>query len=420
MKRRDFLKLTPLAAAPLLPGCGYLRADPMHALLRSPVIDSLEKEQEILSKAKLEWTEDGKMRVLYTRGTPYECGYQQGKLLRKEVQDNIGFIYEQGVRKFRFPEFFAEVWERMRPYMPQDYVDELHGLAHGSRLPLHVLQHAHIFPDFGEWGGKKKLKKVINQMLAGELATTCSNFSVARSATPDGKQYSVRVLDWGMHRISRLHHYPLFHVQVPNEGLPSCNATWVGFIGCVSGINSEGITIGEMGYGDNEFEKLEGTPMPMMLREIMRRAKNLADVRRLIQETPPTASYVFLMTDGKTEEAELYVRDPSRFLVFHPNEDIKDKKEHLPPIPDTVYGGHFNEKMTELLTQLHGKINPELIMKDIIPKIAMKSNFQNVIYEPKELKVWFSIAKSRSEWAADQPYTFFDFRKALAKFKQTF
>ena len=274
MKRRDFLKLTPLAATPFLPGCSYFRIDPYHPLLRSPVITTVEQEQEVMSRAKLDWTEDGRVRVLYTSGTPYEEGYQQGKLLRKEVQDNIGFIYEQGVKKFRFPEFFAEVWERMRPFMPQAYIDELHGLAHGARMDLHVLQHAHIFPDFGEWGGKKKLKKVIDQMLAGTLATTCSNFAVKGTSTVDGKHYAVRVLDWGMHRISHLHHYPLFHVSVPNEGLPSCNAAWVGFIGCVSGINSQGITIGEMGYGDNESEKLEGTPMPMMLRDVMKKLRS--------------------------------------------------------------------------------------------------------------------------------------------------
>ena len=369
-----------------------------------------------MSRAKLDWTADGRVRVLYTQGTPYEEGYQQGKLLRKEVQDNIGFIYEQGVKKFRFAEFFAEVWERMRPFMPQAYIDELHGLAHGARMPLHVLQHAHIFPDFGEWGGKKKLKKVIDQMLAGTLATTCSNFAVNRSATADGKHYAVRVLDWGMHKISHLHHYPLFHVSVPNEGLPSCNAAWVGFIGCVSGINSQGITIGEMGYGDNESEILEGTPMVMMLRDVMKKSSNLAEVRKVLQETPPTASYVFLMTDGKTGESELYVRDPSRFLVFHPDQEIQDKKEHILPIKDTLYGGHYNDRMTALLNELHGKITPEVIMQDIIPKIAMPSNFQNVIYEPAALKVWVNVAKSKSEWAASQPYSFYDFGAGLAEF----
>ena len=285
-------------------------------------------------------------------------------------------------------------------------------------MPLHVIQHAHIFPDFGEWGGKKRLGKIIKQMLDGTLATTCSNFSVGKSATIDGTQYAVRVLDWGMHRISHLHQYPLFHISVPQHGIASCNATWVGFVGCVSGINAEGITIGEMGYGDNPSEILEGTPMVMMLRDVMKKSRNLADVRKVLQETPPTNSYVFLMTDGKTGESEMYVRDPSRFLVFHPDEHIKDKKEDIPAIKDTLYGGHYNDRMTALLNDLHGKITPQVIMEQIIPKIAMPSNFQNVIYEPKSLKIWSNVAKSKSEWAVSQPYAFYDFKKGLTQYER--
>jgi hypothetical protein len=72
-----------------LSGCGYLRIDPNHFLIRSDVIQSVEQEKEILAKAKVGWTEDGKVRVLYVSGSPYERGYQHGVLLRKEVQDNL-------------------------------------------------------------------------------------------------------------------------------------------------------------------------------------------------------------------------------------------------------------------------------------------------------------------------------------------
>jgi hypothetical protein len=150
-----------------------------------------------------------------------------------------------------------------------------------------------------------------------------------------------------------------------------------------------------------------------MLRDVMTQASNLSEVREVISDSKPTCSFVFMMSDGKTGEGEMYVRDPDRFLVFHAGDDVRDKKDHLPPIADTVYGGHYNDRMTALLNQEHGQITPELLMKEIIPKIAMPSNFQDVIYEPKELRFWVSNAKSRTEWAASQPYTFFDFGKAL-------
>jgi len=414
MHRRTFLKAIPATVIPAwAAGCGLMRVDPYHALLRSPVIDSIEKEREIVAKGKLGWTDDGRVRVLVCRGTPYEMGYQHGKLLREEVQTNIGFLYDQAVRKFRTDELLAEIYERMRPYMPEEYVEEMHGLAHGARMPLHVIHYVHILPELGEWAGKKSLGKVLKQMMAGDLATTCSNLCAQSNATADGNMYTVRILDWGMHRISKLHKYPLINIGIPDGEIPYANIGWVGFIGAVSGMNAQGITLGEMGYRNPPNERLDGKTMPFLLRDVLNKASNLADVRRIIKESRPTCSYVFMMSDGKTGEAEMYVRDPDRFVVFKPGDEVKEEKDHIPAIENIVYGGHYNEKMTQILSTERGKITPEMLMKDVIPNIAMPSNFQNVIYDPKNLRFWVTNAKSRSEWAAAQPYSFFDFKKAL-------
>ncbi|MCB0325237.1 MAG: hypothetical protein KDD69_16755, partial [Bdellovibrionales bacterium] len=275
----------------------------------------------------------------------------------------------------------------------------------------------HILPSIGEWGGKREIKKVLKQMMAGELGTSCSNLSVSRDATADGEMYAVRILDWGLHRISKLHQYPLITVGIPDRGHPYCNIGWVGFLGAVSGMNLQGITLGEMGYGDPEGERLEGTPMPFLLRDILSYASNLADVRRLIEQSPPTASFGYLMTDGKTEEAELYIRDPQRFLVFRPGTEIRDKEEFLPSRDNTVYGGHYNEVMAEALAMHHGKLSPELFMKELIPQMAMSSNFQNVIYHPRGLRFWVNNADSPTVDAKDQPYTLFEFGKAVEEYR---
>jgi isopenicillin-N N-acyltransferase-like protein len=420
MNRREFLKLIPLAAAAQsLSGCiayRYLTLDLNHVLLRSDVIDSFEKEREIVSKAKLTTTADGRIRVLFTRGNAYERGYQQGYLLRKEVHDNMGYLWDRALSKFKSEELFAEAFERMRPFMSKDIVDEMHGLAHGSGLPLATVHYIHVLADIGEWGGKKRLGQILKQMLHGELATTCSNLSATKTATVDGKMYTVRILDWGLHKISRLHKYPLITVNVPETGIPSANIGWVGYLGAVSGMNAEGITLGEMGYRNPPNETLNGEPMPFMLRRVMTEAKDLSEVRGVINNAVGTCSYVFLMSDGKTGEAELYVKDRERFLVFKPGEHLKDDKEDIPAIADLVYGGRYNDIMTSRLNETHGKISPKLLMDELIPKFAMPSNFQNVIYDPAGLKFWVSNAASKDEWAASQPYSEFELGKELKKF----
>ena len=156
--------------------------------------------------------------------------------------------------------------------------------------------------------------------------------------------------------------------------------------------------------------------MPFVLRDVLTYAKNLADVRQIISSKPGTNSFVFLMSDGKTGQSELYVRDRYRFEVHKPGVDLKDDKKTFPAINQILYGGHYQEKMTKTLSDKRGEITPDIIMKDIIPEIAMPSNFQNVIYDPRDLQFWFNNAKDRDHRAAEQPYTYFNFGKALADF----
>lgn len=401
-----------------LSGCGYLRIDPWHPLIRSDVLENMDDHKRIVDKARLEWTADGKMRVLYVSGTPYERGYQQGVLLRDEIQENVNYIYRRSISKFGFQELFDEAYERMRPFIPQEYIDEMHGLAHGSKMPLSVIHGFHALPSITEWGGKRKIKEIVNQMMEGALGTSCSNLALNTGATADGAFYAVRILDWGLHRISRAHEFPLITINVPETGFASANIGWVGFLGAVSGMNEQGITLGEMGYGNPPDETLRGMPMPFMLRNVLAHASSLSQVREIISGSPGDCSFVYLMTDGKTREAELYIRDKDRFLVHKPGDTIKDGDDLILPIPGTIYGGHYNDVMTRLLTEKHGTITPEMLMTEMIPPMAMKSNFQNVIYEPALLRFWVANAKNSEERAAEQPYTPFDLDAGLKRYRE--
>ena len=395
----------------------FWNVDLMHVFLRSDVITSPEEEARILAKARVGWTEDGRIRVLYLQGTPYERGYQHGKLLRKEVQENIGYMYRQALNTYKSKELFAEAYERIRPFIPQDYIEEMHGLAHGAKIPLEMVHHIHALPSMTEWGGKKELKKIFKDMLKGkDLGTSCSNFCFAPDETGDGEMYTVRILDWGLHKISKLHEYPLLMVSKEPDGHTSLVVSWVGFIGAVSGMNDQGITLGEMGYKDPPHETLRGTPMIFLLREVLKRAGSLPEVRDIISSHPGTNSFVYLMSDGKTGESELYVRDRTRFLVFQPGQDLKDNEEEIPGIEGILYAGHYNDRLTESLSKFKKKVTLEDIMKEIVPYAAMKSNFHNVIYNPTRLKIWVSNAAGPKERAAEQAYTSFDFAEAIASY----
>lgn len=412
MNRRAFLKTLSLGSCATLAGCSYLKIDLWSPFLRSDVITTPEQERSVLSRARLSWTADNNIRVIHLSGSSYERGYQHGALLRDEVQRNLTYLYESAVRKFHMRELFSEAFERARPFISEDYMDEMHGLAHGSKLPLELIHHIHILPEIGEWGGKRQIKSVVKQMMNDELGTSCSNFCSFGKST-DGAFYAVRILDWGLHRISKLHKYPLIQVHHPDKGYAFANIGWVGFIGAISGMNARGITLGEMGYGNPEGETLHGKPMPFLLRDVLQMADSVEDARHIISTSPGTCSYVFLVSDGKEKAAEIYVRDKDRFRIFKSGDRIVDRENNIAPIDDVLYAGHWNDRMETVLNKYHGQITPEIIMREVVPFIAMPSNFQNVIYDPVNLRFWVANAPNSEERAAEQPYTFFDLKAAL-------
>lgn len=417
MDRRRFL-LSAVTAA--FSGCAiqrFGRIDKDHVLIRSDRFNSMEDVQKVLDKAWVEWASDKRTRVLYVVGDPYERGYQHGFLLRDAIKANIQYLYDKAVDKFHIEELFDESYERQRPYIPEEYVEEMHGLAHGSKLPLRVIHGVHALPEIGEWGGKKKIKDTVKRMMDAELGTSCSNLCALGSATKQDSMYTVRILDWGLHRISRLHEFPLIVIGKPTKGNIYCNIGWAGFIGAISGMNEKGITLGEMGYGDRDYETMRGKPMPFLLRDVLQYANNLKDVRHIISTSTATNAFVFLMSDGKTRDAEIYLREPNKFVVIKPGERLVDRNNDIPPIKDIVYGGHYNDRMTDILNKRHGEITPELLMKEIIPSISMPSNFQNVIYDPVNLKFWVANAFDKSSRAADGQYLEFDLKAAIAKIK---
>lgn len=382
-------------------------------MIRSDVIRSPEDEQRILAKAWVSRTKDGRIPVLFVSGTPYERGFQHGALLRAEVQDNLQYLYDHALQVYRSEVIFEEAFERLRPHIPEEYMQEMQGLAHGAKLPLQLIHYVHTLPSLTEWGGKKRLKEIAKSMMRGDLGTSCSNFSLLPGATEEAQFLSVRILDWGLHKISKLHKYPLVTVSKPDTGFASANLTWVGFLGAVSGMNEQGITLGEMGYGDPPNESLHGKPMIFLLRDILAYADSLDDVRTIISSSPGTNSFGFLMTDGKTKEAELYIRDPGRFEVIRAGEDMSDQGEWLPGIADTVYGGHYEDRMAAIMQEKHGQFSISMLEEDVIPALAMSSNFQNVVYSPSDLTLSVSYSPGPGARAAEAPYSFFDLGEAL-------
>ena len=378
---------------------------------RSMVIDSPADAERILSKARMIETDDpavNHIKVLYLSGTPYEMGFQHGRLNYTDVRANVKHIVGL-VKHYAQEDIMDEVYDLISPYIPLEEKEEMRGLAHGADLPLRVIHWLHCIPEVSEFGPKERLSKKFE-------STFCSNIAAFGNATADGALYQMRVLDW----IRQLgaHKYPVILVHQPDQANASATFSFAGFIGCVSGMNEKHMAFGEMGYGDPEGERLDGIPFVFLFRKLMREANTLAEATDMIQSARRTCSYVYMISDAKATtgagKASLFVTDPSRVLIFKENMRLVDERnpeDVYPAIDDVVYGGARPEALHDKLTEHYGRINVGRL-KETAKAVSLKGNIQNVIFKPQTLEAWVSHAatskKDEKGRACNQEWFYFN------------
>jgi hypothetical protein len=380
-------------------------------------IQDTEKEAEVLSRAWVSETNDpglNHLKVIHLRGTPYEMGFQHGRLLQDEVRTSVNHVMTLASR-YADQEMMDEVYDLMAPYIPLAEKEEMRGLAHGAGLSLRLVHWYHAIPAVSEYGDKRRLSKRFS-------GTSCSNLVGFDQATIDGGMYQMRVLDWN--RRLGVHQWPVILVHEPVVGNASVTYSFAGFIGCVTGMNDRQMAFGEMGYGNPPNETLEGIPFVFLFRQLMREASTLEQAAEMIRTAARTCSYVYLISDAKQSEDEtnalLFITDRDRFLTFRENTMLADERDDdvYPAIDDMVYAGAKSEVLHRELTAVHGRIDVPTLM-EISKKVSLNGNIQNVIFKPETLESWSSYATTanpgdKSGKACNQKWFYFDFKKAMA------
>ena len=392
--------LTLLATA----GCGTVaRTLVMNNPKVESILDRPKIDRTVSTQGHIEYIGEGDTRitVLYVSGTPYEMGYEHGRLLGPEVKGTIRDVMK-GARKFLpkalrnsslinstderaiIDELLDRAWEKLRPFTPPEDLEEMAGLAAGSGIPLKVIHRMHAIPDLGE--------------------TSCSALLAKASATRDGHIYQLRILDYGAN--FNLQRRPMITVYRPKNANAFVNIGWVGFVGVISGMNEQGVALSEMGYGNPPGETLAGTPMPFLLKNVMRYASNAEEGAAIIRAAPRTNSYVYFLGD-RHEGAVGMITSAQQCLSYRANEraTVEIDNKEWPQFPDAIYAGHYQEKQATLVGQMVGNFDVPVI-QDLARQIAMKSNLHTVIYDLTADKIWVANRHENIR-AADEPYVEF-------------
>jgi dienelactone hydrolase/predicted choloylglycine hydrolase len=364
---------------------------------------------------------EGKL-ILHLKGTYREMGFAHGKLLAKQAAENGEAFLDHWCVGKETPANLRKIFDTFEPFLPERYKEEMSGFAEGSGLSLERIQLLHAIPE----------------------RFHCTGAAAMGSATRDGKLYHTRSLDYaldiGNHK--RVQDNALVIIYEPTDGHPYMVVGWAGFLGCVSGMNAKGISIGEMGSGSKD-ENYAGIPMIFMLREALRQGGTLEEALTVFRTGPRTCGYNFIVADGKIPDARAIEVTRSHIAEFKPGDAAENVEPHT-AIPNCVRRcNHFVcEKsaatqrktydprqsslmswlgywaMTNWLKENQGQIDGPAMIRLLRLYPAFHPCLHQVVFCPSSLDFWVSNAEDgrrvKNAGAQNQPFHRYNLAKLLA------
>ena len=270
--------------------------------------------------------------------------------------------------------------------MPERFFEEMRGIADGAGLDVQDVIVANFIPELFH----------------------CSGFALSGSATKDGTLYHGRILDYGCDW--RLQEHAVLTVAEPDGKIPFVNVTYAGFVGSVTGMNAEKVSIGEM--GGKGMGHWDGVPMAFLMRMVLEEAMTLDQAIAIFHDHPRTCEYYFVIADGKTGKGVGMEASWNAFSVVGMGESNPKLPEAVKDAVVLSAGDRYTELVRRVKDQ-HGKIDAERALHLMDRPVAMKSNLHSVLFETTTGKLWVANATKDGKPAAEQPYHAFDFPALL-------
>ncbi|HDN51178.1 MAG TPA: hypothetical protein ENG06_05330 [Thermoplasmatales archaeon] len=226
------------------------------------------------------WLEerDG-IKILHLTGSHYEMGYQHGMLLKNETQQNLrAYLYNSPVPY----EDLLDMWNETKPYIPDEYIQEMQGLADGAGISMEEVAAAYM------------------AVLRGAMG--CFGVAAWGPATEDGRLYHARSFDLPMDiqdpvSGKYVHENSVLIVRNPENGYASLSPSVAGSMHGGGGINEQGMALGTQTCWSND-QTLRGTPVLFRVQMVLDHAATAEEAFTFLLSNS-TLGWNFILSDAK-------------------------------------------------------------------------------------------------------------------------
>jgi isopenicillin-N N-acyltransferase-like protein len=338
--------------------------------------------------------------VLHVKGSSYEMGYQNGFLLKESIQTLIQYVIQERIQNGYSYDYLVNCAQAMEPHIPQEYIEEMEGLADGASMNYTDVLLMQTIGDIKQYG----------------LGWTgCSGFAVFGNATVDGHLYHGRSFDSS---IPSAESVGLITVYKPENGHDFVSTGYFGLIGVHTGMNKKGITL-QNNLSSSSDKTLDGVPVMFIGRKVLQYANNLTEAIDIICQADRTTGHHILLGDGTNLNGAAVEISDNHCKVFWAGDPAEDVEPHYsiedsvrrtnhyvdpdlaatqrsPYDPRVGWNWTWNryEKLSELIEENYGDIDAEMSIEFLrTPPVAWAEiNLQSVVFDSTDLELWVADA----------------------------
>ena len=328
--------------------------------------------------------------VVHLQGSPFEMGYAHGVLLQEQMH-TLENEFLQMIQGYVPRHWVMEVLKdyviyrnrHLSDFVPENYRLEIYGTTLGC---------PDIHPEEGSF-----YNRMLNYHAAHDISylmidnplvsrAGCTAFGAWGGATENGHLLTGRNFDWEAAEV-----FSRDRVVVmcePDGGIPFISLSWAGMAGVVSGMNRAGVAVTVNG-APSSLPRETATPVAIVARDVLQRARNLAEALEIVRRAKVFVSTVWLVgsrADGKFVVVEktphaTQVREPEGDSIVCANHfqtaELKEDSRNKSYMAEATSVSRHT-RMTELMQHSRGTLNAaraaEILRDRNLPGGAFASN----------------------------------------------
>ena len=351
---------------------------------------------------------------MYVDGDPYELGLKTGSLSRELFHrqeqifvDKIDSLVPSKGKQKLLRKFLAWFNRKMYRNIDEQYKAEIYGMSRYASNdfdyiapPYQRVMYFHGAHDIGH-------------ALQDLALVGCSSFAAWGDRTADGKIIIGRNFDFYVG--DEFAKNKIIAFIDPDEGHKFMSVTWGGFIGVLSGMNDQGLTV-TINAGKSQFPLVAKTPISLVTREILQYASTIDEAIAIAKKREVFVSESIFVGSAKDKRAAIIEVSPHKLGVYeveNSNQMIctnhfqstafADDKKNQRHILES-HSEYRYERMEELLEE-KPKLTPEIAVDILRDKRGLDEKrigygnekalnqllaHHGIVFQPEDLKVWVS------------------------------